>query len=43
MVPVLAYLYAKEELTQEEKNGLAMELVGGGVHTVSDIYIPFRP
>ncbi|XP_068758984.1 cytochrome P450 10-like isoform X3 [Montipora capricornis] len=39
VVPVLAYLYAKEELTREEKNGLALELVGGGVHTTANLLL----
>ncbi|XP_068713125.1 1,25-dihydroxyvitamin D(3) 24-hydroxylase, mitochondrial-like [Montipora foliosa] len=39
VVPVLAYLQAQEELTQEEKNSLATELVAGGVHTTANLLL----
>ena len=35
MVSLLAYLLAKEELTLEEVNGVAIDIVTGGVDTVS--------
>ena len=39
MVPVLTYLFAKEDLTPEEANGHAIDLMAGGVDTVSSVTI----
>ena len=35
MVPVLTYLLTTQKLTLEEVNGLAIDVIGAGVDTVS--------
>ena len=39
VVPLLTYLFAKKDLTVEEVNGLAIDVVFGGVDTVSLLFI----
>ena len=39
MVPLLTYLLAKEELSLEEVNGTAIDVVTGGVDTVTVIVV----
>lgn len=39
MVPLLTYLLTKEELSLEEVNGTAIDVVTGGVDTVTVIII----
>ena len=39
MVSLLTYLLAKKDLTVEEVNGLAIDVVFGGVDTVSKLFV----
>ena len=39
VVSLLTYLLAKKDLTVEEVNGLAIDVVFGGVDTVSKLFV----
>jgi len=40
LVPLLTYLLTKEQLTPEEVNGLAIDVIAGGVDNVSREFLP---